>query len=109
MPPSYTPHLIDQASRVAEMLDRGYTNRQMGVALGVSGPRVAQIRAMLPELAPYLGRPEPLDRLRSHRDQLWSLRRQSLELAATIRRDLRELEEELGAAQVDRVLGLRAG
>jgi hypothetical protein len=104
-----TPHLIDQAARVAELLDQGYTNRRIAEAMGVSGPRIAQIRAVLPNLAPYLGRPVPLDRLRSHRDQLWGLRRQTLQLAFAIRRDLRELDEELEAARIDRLLGLRAG
>jgi hypothetical protein len=51
--------------------------------------------------------PRPTERLRSHRDQLWSLRRQALALAASVRGDLRELEEELEAARVDRILGLR--
>jgi hypothetical protein len=106
---TYTPYLIAQASRVAEMLEAGYDNRRMGIELGVSKPRISQIRAQLRELAPYLGRPEPLDRLRSRRDQLWRLRKQVLELAATVRTDLRELDEELEAAEVDQVLGLRYG
>jgi hypothetical protein len=109
MPHNYSPHLISQAARVAELLDEGYTNKRIGVALGVSGPRIAQIRQLLPQLTPYLGRPVPLDRLRSHREQLWRLRHQTLQLAATIRHDLRELEEELEAAELDRLLGLRAG
>lgn len=102
-----TPHFIDQARRVAELLDNGYTNRQVASQLGVSPVRISQIRTRLPAVAPYLGSPEPSARLRSHREQLWSLRRQALELAGTIRRDLRELDEELGAADIDRVLGLR--
>jgi hypothetical protein len=105
----YTSHLINQAAQVAELLDQGFTNRRIAEVMGVSGPRIAQIRALIPELTPYLGRPAPLDRLRSHRDQLWLLRHQTLQLAATIRRDLRELDEELQAARVDRLLGLRAG
>src|SRR5688572_24779344 len=100
-------HLIDQATTVAELLDRGYTNKRIAEAMGVSSPRIAQIRALLPELTPYLGRPVPLDRLRSHRDQLWRLRRQTIQLACAIRRDLRELEEELESAAVDQVLSLR--
>ncbi len=104
-----TPHLIAQASRVAELLDAGYSQREMGRLLGVSGPRIAEIKKQLPELREYLGEPAPLDRLRSHRDQLWNLRRQALELAATIRRDLHELDEEVAAAEIDRLLGLRAG
>ena len=103
----YSPHLIAQATRVAELLDAGYSNRRIALDLGVSNPRVSQIRNVLPQLAPYLGNAEPLDRLRGHREQLWSLRRQVLELAATIRDDLRELDEELEAATVDRMLGLR--
>ena len=89
MRPRYSQHLIAQAGRVAQLLG------------------IAQIRKVLPQLTPYLGEAAPLDRLRGHRDQLWSLRRQALGLAATIRRDLRELEEELQAASVDTLLGLR--
>jgi hypothetical protein len=91
----YTPHLIAQAARVAELLDQGYTNREIGRDLGVSGPRVAQIRGILPELKPYIGKPARLDRLRGHGEQLWILRRQVLQLAAPIRRDLTELDEEI--------------
>lgn len=106
-PPHYSPHLIAQAGRVAQLLDEGYSNRRIALVLGVSNPRVSQIRGVLPQLAPYLGPPDPLDRLRGRRDQLWSVRRQALQLAATIRRDLRELEEELQSASVDTLLGLR--
>lgn len=107
MRPRYSPHLIAQAGRVAQLLDEGYSNRGIAGVLGVSHPRIAQIRKVLPQLAPYLGPPDPLDRLRGHRDQLWSLRRQVLELAATVRGDLRELEEEMQAASIDSLLGLR--
>lgn len=107
MPTTYSPHLIAQAGRVAELLDEGYSNRRIATVLGVSNPRVSQIRNVLPQLAPYLGHPQPLDRLRGHRDQLWNLRRQVLQLATVIRNDLRELDEELEAATVDRLLGLR--
>lgn len=103
----YSAHLIAQASRVAELLDAGYSNRKIALDLGVSNPRVSQIRSVLPQLAPYLGHAQPLDRLRGHREQLWSLRRQVLGLAAVIRDDLRELDEELEAVTVDRLLGLR--
>lgn len=102
-----TLHFVNQARQVAELLDAGYSNRQIARQLRVSGPRVSQIRRKLPALAPYLGRPAPTERLRSQRDQLWNLRRSALALAATVRRDLRELDEELQAAEVDRVLGLR--
>lgn len=102
-----TPHFIGQARRVAELLDAGYSNRQIAVRLGVSPPRVSQIRGRLPSVEAYLGSPEPNARLRCHRDQLWRLRRQALELATAIRRDLRELDEELEAADIDRLLGLR--
>ena len=104
---SLTPHFIDQARRVAELLDAGYSNRQIAGRLGLSGARISQIRTRLPAVEAYLGSPEPNERLRCHRDQLWRLRRQALELAAVIRRDLRELSEELEAANVDRILGLR--
>ena len=83
---SPTLHFVDQARRVAELLDAGYSNRQIAGHLGVSAVRISQIRGRLPALQAYLGTPEPLDRLRCHRDQLWKLRRQALELAAVIRR-----------------------
>lgn len=102
-----TLHFVEQACRVAELLDEGYSNRRIAEQLGVSAPRVSQIRQQLPALQSYLTPPEPTERLRSRRDQLWSLRRQALSLAATIRRDLRELNEELDAADIDRLLGLR--
>lgn len=102
-----TLHFVEQACRVAELLDEGYSNRRIAEQLGVSAPRVSQIRQQLPMLEPYLARPEPTGRLRSRRDQLWSLRRQALALAATIRRDLRDLTEELEAADIDSLLGLR--
>jgi len=102
-----TPHLVHQASRVAELVEAGHSQNQIGQMLGVSGPRIAEIKRRLPELREYLGQPEPLDRLRSRREQLWRLRHQTLDLAATIRRDLRELDQELEAATVDQVLGLR--
>ncbi len=104
---SLTPHFIDQARRVAELLDAGYSNRHIATSLGVSAARISQIRGRLPAVEPYLGSPEPTERLRCHRDQLWRLRTQALELAAVIRRDLRELSEELDAANIDRILGLR--
>ncbi len=104
---SPTLRFVDQARRVAELLDAGYSNRQIAGRLGVSAVRISQIRGRLPALQAYLGTPEPLDRLRCHRDQLWTLRRQALELAAVIRRDLRELNEELEASDIDRILGLR--
>jgi predicted transcriptional regulator len=102
-----TLHFVEQACRVAELLDEGYSNRRIAEQLRVSGPRVSQIRQQLPALQPYLSQPKPTERLLSRRDQLWSLRRQALALVAAIRRDLRELEEELEAAEIDKVLGLR--
>lgn len=102
-----TIRFIEQACLVAELLDAGYSNRRIADQLGVSAPRISQIRQSLPALQPYLSAPEPVERLQSRRDQLWSLRRQTLGLAVAIRRDLRELEEEVHAADVDRILGLR--
>ncbi len=104
---SPTPHFIGQARRVAELLNAGYSNRQIAVRLGVSPPRISQIRGRLPAVEAYLGSPEPTERLLRHRDQLWKLRCQALQLAGTIRRDLRELSEELEASDIDRLLGLR--
>jgi predicted transcriptional regulator len=102
-----TPHLVAQARRVAELIDAGYGNARIAIDLGVSRPRVSQIRRELAALEPYLGRPQTTDRLRGHREQLWSLRHDALRLAAAVRRDLRELDEELQAADIDQALGLR--
>ena len=103
-----TARFVEQATQVSEMLDAGYSNRRIAEVLGVSAPRISQIRQQLPEVAPYLGTADPLGRLRGHREQLTSLRRQTLMLAATIRRDLSSLEEELEAADIDHLLGLRS-
>lgn len=105
--PVPTTHLVHQARRVAELLDAGCGNAQIAADLGVSRPRVSQIRRQLPALMPYLGRPAPTDRLRSYREQLWSLRHHALELAASVRLELRALDEELEAADIDRLLELR--
>jgi hypothetical protein len=104
---SPTRHFIAQAAEVAKLLDEGKSNREIAERMGVSAPRVAQIRHQLPWVREYLGNPAPNHRLRSHRAQLWALRRETLALAAVLRRDLRELDEELEAAQMDRQLGLR--
>ncbi len=105
--PSPSLRFIGQAHTVAELLDAGYSNRQIAGRLGVSAARVSQIRTALPTVGDYLGTPQPNERLRCQREQLWRLRRQALELAGAIRRDLRELDEELEAADIDRLLGLR--
>lgn len=102
-----TVRFAEQAAQVAKLLDAGYSNRRIAEAMGVSAPRISQIRSRLPEITAYVGNPEPTSRLRSRRDQLWRLRREALELAAAIRRDLQELNEELQAADIDRSLGLR--
>ena len=52
---SLTPHFIGQARRVAELLDAGYSNRQIAVRLGVSPPRISQIRVRLSDVEAYLG------------------------------------------------------
>lgn len=105
--PALTVQFVEQAQQVAELLDAGYSNRRIAEQLGVSSPRVSQIRSRLPSLQSYLGDPQPTSRLQRHRDQLWRLRREALALASALRRDLRELDEELEAATVDRILGLR--
>ena len=104
---TYSAHLIEQAIRVAELTEAGYTHGAIAAELGVSRPRISQIRAVLPGVREYLGEPNVSHRLLEKRDQLSQLRRSALRLAAAVRRDLRELEEELGAAENDRLLGLR--
>ena len=47
-----------------------YTNRQIGQVLGVSAVRITQVRGLLPELGPYLGQPDPLDRNAETRREL---------------------------------------
>lgn len=102
-----TAHAIQQARTVAELQRDGYTTHQIAETLGVSGPRVSQIRATLHGLADYLGDPTPTERLLSRRAQLRHLRADALRLALAIRRDLTELDEELQSARIDRLLGLR--
>jgi len=43
-----TLQFVEQAQKVAELLDAGYSNRRIAERLGVSGPRVSQIRQQLP-------------------------------------------------------------
>lgn len=102
-----TPHLLEQANRVADLLANGYSNARIAAELSVSKPRVSQIRRELPALRPYIGNPNPTDRLLGHRDQLVLLRGEALALAAAVRRDLRDLEAEIQSARIDRLLGLR--
>ncbi|MDQ2943483.1 MAG: helix-turn-helix domain-containing protein [Candidatus Dormibacteraeota bacterium] len=102
-----TPHLLEQANRVADLLANGYSNARIADELQVSRPRVSQIRRELPALRANIGNPSPTDRLLGHRDQLVLLRGEALQLAAAVRRDLRDLEGELQSARVDRLLGLR--
>ena len=104
-----TPSLVNQARRVSELLDEGYTNRRIAEILGVSSPRISQIRQQLPQLEGYLGAPAPTERLRGHREQLRNLRREALNLARQIAADIRTLDEELESAEIDQLLGLRTG
>jgi transposase-like protein len=105
--PPYTRHAIEQATRVAELLDAGYSLAGVAKELGVSRPRISQIRRTLPHLQASLGDHTPTARLRRHRAHLVALRNEALALAGAIRRDLREVNEELQSAEVDAILGLR--
>lgn len=104
-----TPHLIEQARTVATLDREGLPTIEIAAALGVSKPRVSQIRAFIPSLRDYLGDPNPTDRLKNRRLQLHQLRGDALRLAAAIRRDLRLLDEGLEAAEIDRLAGIRPG
>jgi len=42
----------EQTRRVAELLGRGYSRRQIADELGVSSPRVTQIIGAAPQLSP---------------------------------------------------------
>jgi predicted transcriptional regulator len=103
----YSEYTVTQAGRVAELVAAGYSNADIAEQLGVSRPRISQIRHMLPAIRDQLTQPEPTKRLQEKRDRLYALRHQALLLAASIRRDLRELDEELESANTDRVLGFR--
>jgi len=104
------PELNDQARRVREMLDRGLSRRQIAEAMGVTSPRITQIIGNNPELLRYHRRPgQVAGRLYTYRQDLVRLRHATNDLAKLIRRDLRELDEELEAYELDRLLGLRAG
>lgn len=101
---------VPRVRRVAEMLERGLSRREIADALGLSSPRVTQIIGNNPELMRYQRRPsQAAARLYAYQQDLVRLRHATLDLAKTIRRDLRELNEELEAYEVDRALGLRAG
>jgi hypothetical protein len=54
----------------------------------------------------YLGEPDPLVTLASHRTQLEQLRHDALHLALTIRRELAALDDRVEEHRVDRILGL---
>lgn len=100
----------DHARRIAELLDQGLSRRQIGAQLGVSGPRVTQIIGNNPQLLRHHRRPgQVAARLHAYRQDLVRLRHATNDLAKLIRRDLRELDEELEAYAVDHLLGLRAG
>ena len=102
----YTPHLIRPGRAGSPSSStRLHQPARSAEAMGVSRSAIAADQvAVCPNCHRISDARSPLDRLRSHRDQLWSLRRQTLQLAATIRHDLRELDEELEAARVDRLL-----
>ena len=100
--------MSDQAKRVHELLDRGLSRRQIAEELGVSSPRITQIIGKNPELLRYHRRPgQVAARLYTYRQDLIRLRHATNDLAKLIRRDLRELDEELAAYELDRMLGLR--
>lgn len=105
--PRVTPYLVAQARTVAHLQREGLSTYQIATALGVSKPRVSQIRAQMRDLADYLGHPDPTDRLKVRRVQLHQLRGDTLRLAMAIRHDLRTLDEELEAVEIDRLTGLR--
>ena len=93
---------------IATMLAEGRTRREIGEALGVSAPRISQLIGDNPELLAWRRGPSSLaERLYEHRCDLARLRRLTLELAHSIRSELRALDEELQSYEVDRVLGLR--
>jgi predicted transcriptional regulator len=98
---------LDQARRVAELLDAGYATGAIADMLGVTGPRVSQIKRRLPTLREYLGQPAPTDRLQARREELITLRRQVLAIGRLIRQDVRAIDEELSAYRIDQLLGLR--
>lgn len=97
----------DREHRIAELLRLGYTHRQIGEALGITGSAVTQ----------HVGRSPMLRRLtrsRSGQAKLGALRRELATLIDELRlmqRDakqaLRELDEELDSIALDRDLGLR--
>lgn len=103
-----TPRFIRQAQVVAALIAEGVPHRQIAKHLGVSGPRISQIKRDIPNLQDYLGVPTPSERLKTHRAQLATLRHEALHLTLAIRRDLRLLDEELEADDIDQLLGLRS-
>lgn len=100
---SLTPHAADQAERVRELLDRGYSRQAIAQELSVSGPRVSQIITGTPALRRYRSGTA----LQRYRTELEQLRQQTQEIARDIREEIRALDEELQSMEVDRLLGLR--
>lgn len=101
--------MTPQAERVRELLTEGLTRKQIAERLGVSAPRVTQIITSTPALIPYQRRPDqPSARLRSYRNDLIRLRHAALDVSRSIRRELKALDEELQAYELDKLLGLRS-
>ena len=95
---------------LGRLLEKGLTRRQIAERLGISNPRVSQIIRNHPELIRRQARPELIaSRLRGYREDLIRIRTATLHLGRQVSRELRTLNEELEAYEIDTQLGLRAG
>ena len=95
--------LREQLPLVQAMLAGGATRKEIAEAIGVSAPAVTQFVSREPSLRRYRAR----GTLTRQRDQLLALRREVHHLAGEIRQMIRELNEELEADAIDRLLRLR--
>lgn len=103
------PTVDPRHHQIREMLEAGYSQRAIAVALGLSAPRVSQLVGRSPEL-----RRIRTATSRSHRELLQSYRSELLQVATElrgltlqVRRSIRALNEELDSVMTDTILGLR--
>ena len=83
--------------RIAEGLHAGLTQVEIGRTVGISGPAVCQAINRNPELRRLRASMTPTEMARVH-----ALRMELRELQRDIRRELRHLEDEVLAYEVDR-------
>jgi hypothetical protein len=92
-------HQVTRAARhhqIAEGIRAGLTQAEIGALVGTSGPNVCQVIQRDPDL-----RRLKTTRTRSELDRIHGLRAELRELANDVRRELRRLDNEILAYEVD--------